>query len=500
MNDQLCGAPNSAYLDQIRADFTNCALPSDSLSMGCITGEQNESDECGFSANLQGLCGYCASSSPNSTDSCCVTSNVTSRCTNVTLPSIFSIPPLFPSSTSSASPSATNTSSNPSGNSQPKHNGLSGGQKAGIVVGSVLGAAALVGLLLLLCLCLRRRRRGSQTSVFNQPTPQRKPEPGMVFAPRNPNQTTQAGNDVPQEGRVARMSALEPTSSDSRLHGTTVTAGPSRRAFGDNSDSGGYGDTPESRGGIAPPITGRRNGSLSSQSILGGLDDPSSPQSGSGGQYSSPEGLASAQSEQLPFFRDYYSQDEIHPGDKVATLWAYEPRAADEFELDRGEMLKVVGIWDDGWATGVRIDDRAENYDGKNKIQRDSGVSNGSGTKGDSSPLSGEIKAFPVSCLLRVVFFANVQSLSASVCLSIGRRPLRGTMTIAAPHQALAPENSCRVITSAIFTSSRLINIRNSESDLGAALIGSGFWLTPLASFTSTDLRSPLGMAITPSL
>ncbi|MCJ1427745.1 hypothetical protein MMC29_005650 [Sticta canariensis] len=399
VNDQLCGAPNSAYLDQIRADFTNCALPSDSLSLGCITGEQNEPDECGFSANLQGLCGYCASSSPNSTDSCCVTSNVMSRCTNVTLPSIFSVPPLFPSSTSSVFPSATNTSSTPSSAPQTKHNGLSGGQKAGIVVGSVLGAAALVGLLLLLCLCLRRRRRGSQTSVFNQPTPQRKPEPGMVFAPRNPNQTAQAVIDVPQEGRVARMSALEPTSSDSRLHGTTVTAGPSRRAFGDNSDSGGYGDTPESRGGAAPPITGRRNGSLSSQSILGGLDDPSSPQSGSGGQYSSPEGLASAQSEQLPFFRDYYSQDEIHPGDKVATLWAYEPRAADEFELERGDMLKVVGIWDDGWATGVRIDDRAENYDGKNKIQRDSGVSNGSGTKGDSPPLSGEIKAFPLVCV-----------------------------------------------------------------------------------------------------
>lgn len=408
INDRLCGAPTSGYLDQIRADFTNCALPSDSLSAGCINGEQNEPDECGFSSNLQGLCGYCASSSPNSTDSCCVTSNVTSRCAGVTLPSIFSIPPLFPSSTSSASPSATNATSASSGTSQPNHSGLSKGQIAGIVVGSVLGAAALVGLLLLLCIGLRRRRRGSQTNVFNQPTPPRKPEPGMVFAPRNPNQAAQAGNEVPPEGRVARMSALEPTSSDSRLHGTTVTAGPSRRAFGDNSESGAYGDTPESRGGAAPPITGRRNGSLSSQSVLGGLDDPSSPQSGSGGQYSSPEGV-SGQSEQLPFFRDYYSQDEIHPGDKVATLWAYEPRASDEFELERGDMLKVVGIWDDGWATGVRIDDRAENYDGKNKIQRDSGVSNGSGIKGESPPLSGEIKAFPVcSTPLHLVLVANV--------------------------------------------------------------------------------------------
>src|SRR5256885_8205201 len=38
------------------------------------------------------------------------------------------------------------------------------------------------------------------------------------------------------------------------------------------------------------------------------------------------------------------------------TLFRSQPRAADEFELERGDMLKVVGIWDDGWATGVRLD------------------------------------------------------------------------------------------------------------------------------------------------
>lgn len=221
----------------------------------------------------------------------------------------------------------------------------------------------------------------------------------MVFATRNGNQSDIGGNSVQGEGRVARMSALEATSSDSRSHGTPVTAsvpGPSRRPFGDMSESEAYGETPESRGGGAPPITGRRNGSLSSYSVLGGLDDNNSPQSGSGDQFSSPEGVASGQSEQLPFFKDYYSQDEIHPNDKVATLWGYQPRAGDEFELERGDMLKVVGIWDDGWATGVRINERAENYDPKHKIQRDSGVSNGSGRKGESPPPSGEIKAFPV--------------------------------------------------------------------------------------------------------
>lgn len=194
---------------------------------------------------------------------------------------------------------------------------------------------------------------------------------------------------------MARMSALEGNSSDSPSYGNTAAGGieaGGHRRYGDTSDSDAYyGDTPELRSRQPPPMAGKRNGSLSSQSALGALDDPSSPNTE--GQLSSPEGVASGQSEQLPFFKDYYSEDEIHPNDKVATLWAYQPRAGDEFELERGDMLKVVGIWDDGWATGVRINERAEDYDGKHKAQRDSGVSSG---RGDSPPPSGELKAFPV--------------------------------------------------------------------------------------------------------
>ena len=218
----------------------------------------------------------------------------------------------------------------------------------------------------------------------------------MVFAPQTGTQAPQQGYEVLPGGRIARMSALEGNSGNSPQHDGVATgaaeAGAHRR-YRDVSDSEAYGGSPMR---TAPPATGRRDGSLSSNSVLGGGEDPNSPHSGSGGQYSSPEGVASGQSEQLPFFKDYYSQDEIHPNDKVATLWAYQPRAGDEFELERGDMLKVVGIWDDGWATGVRINERAEDYDGKHKVQRDSGVSNGS-RRDSSPPPSGEIKAFPVS-------------------------------------------------------------------------------------------------------
>ncbi len=200
------------------------------------------------------------------------------------------------------------------------------------------------------------------------------------------------------------MSALEGHSGDSpsehRGRGAAAAAAAAgagagyvagrRRAGDDHSSSDGFGDSPESERGAAgvlrpPPTTLRRNGSLSSGSVLAG-EDPQSPSSVGG--MSSPQGMASQQSEQLPFFKDYYSQDDIHPGDRVAVLWAYQPRAPDEFGLDRGDMLKVVGIWDDGWATGVLVDERAEEWEARRQAQRDSGVSNTSGRGRDTSPPS----------------------------------------------------------------------------------------------------------------
>lgn len=159
-------------------------------------------------------------------------------------------------------------------------------------------------------------------------------------------------------------------------------------------DSSADETTPEvqrSRGIGAP----QRTASLNSNSILGaGGGEDGSPGDG----LSSPDGTG--QSEQLDFFRDYYSQDDIRPGDLVSTLWAYQPRAHDEFELERGDMLKITGIWDDGWATGIRIRRHAEDWRPRSRINRDSGMSNGGNGSGDSSPeLDGSVKAFPLVCV-----------------------------------------------------------------------------------------------------
>jgi len=363
----------------------------------------NEPTNCGYGTNIIGLCSFCASGTVNSTDTCCYNSKADTRCAGVVLPTItasISLSTITASPTSS--PSSTSTPAAASGST------LSGGAIAGIVIGALAGIALLVGLVFLILLCLRRRRGSQAGSVFNQPTPAR--QGGMAYNPIGAP-TAPAGFEVLPGGRIARMSALEGHSGDSPPRSAIIGAGATaasagyagsrRRQHDQQSSSDEYGDSPESevRGGVLrPPPAGRRHGSLSSSSALG-EGDPNSPVSGSGRDFSSPLGVASQQSEQLPYFKDYYSQDEIHPGDKVATLWAYQPRAGDEFSLERGDMLKVVGIWDDGWATGVLIDEKADEWEAKRNPHRDSGVSSGSHRRNDSSPASGEIKAFPLVCV-----------------------------------------------------------------------------------------------------
>jgi hypothetical protein len=189
------------------------------------------------------------------------------------------------------------------------------------------------------------------------------------------------------------MSALEGSSSSERDGGRYLAAGAYRKSTSDEED------TPESRYAVALAPPPKRSGSLSSGSQLavigGGTGQDTSPSSNND-DYTSPE--SQGQSEQLGFFKDYYSQDEIHPGNLVAALWAYEPRAPDEFHLERGDMIKVLGIWDDGWATGVRVRQRADDWRPEDKVHRDSGMSNGSSRAPDTAD-GGEVKAFPLVCV-----------------------------------------------------------------------------------------------------
>ncbi|CEI40199.1 hypothetical protein FVEN_g1319 [Fusarium venenatum] len=404
-DDDICSNPSDGLLQLIRADFTNCALPGGSLdSSTCIKAIDNESENCGYGNSTIGLCSYCGSSGLNSTDTCCYNSNAEDRCKDVQLPTLAAT---ITFSRESPTASATESSTADEETDEDGGGGLSGGVIAGIVIGALAGVG-LLGLALLLCLRRRRRPGSPKGSIFNQPSPARQGPTAMAQATTS---TAPQGYEVLPGGRIARMSALEGHSGNSPSHhrdtssaagGMAAIGGYQRRGV-DNSSSDEFASSPpssETRGGILrpPPARPRRTGSLSSNSALGS-SVPQSPSSAGG--FSSPQGVASQQSEQLPFFKDYYSQDDIHPGDKIAALWAYQPRAADEFSLERGDMLKVVGIWDDGWATGVMLNERADEWEARRQAQRDSGVSNASGRRDSSPAAEGEIKAFPLVCVCR---------------------------------------------------------------------------------------------------
>jgi len=229
----------------------------------------------------------------------------------------------------------------------------------------------------------------------------------MAFTTVGPAATGGSGYEVLPSGRVARMAALEETSQTSGASPPpNISQGRGGGVHLSSSSDFGLEDSPDSyrkhtphHRPLHPPPRGR-NASLSSSSVL---MDPASPLASSdknpssGGDYSGTQ-----QSEQLSYFKDYYSSDDIHPGDKVATLWAYTPRAADEFELERGDMLKIVGIWDDGWATGIILRERAEDNTAiPRRDMRDSGVSCSQTSQRpmSSPPEGGEVKAFPLVCV-----------------------------------------------------------------------------------------------------
>lgn len=297
------------------------------------------------------------------------------------------MPPLFPSSSAPA-PSA--TSAGAGAGAGKSGTGLSGGAIAGIVVGSLVGAALILAAVIVFCIQVRKRKQSSVGSILNTPSPTRQSAPGPAMSYHD----GPAPATILPGARVARMSALEGSSSSGH-HSTRHGAIGAYRENGDNAYESPDSGRSHNLGGNLP----KREGSLSSHSALNVTSGHSSPHSGSDPErnFSSPEGVASGQSEQLQFFKDYYSQDDIHPNDTVATLWAYQPRANDEFELERGDMLKVVGIWDDGWATGVKVSETAEQWEARRQLQRDSGVSNGS--RQSRVENESEIKAFPLVCV-----------------------------------------------------------------------------------------------------
>lgn len=90
---------------------------------------------------------------------------------------------------------------------------------------------------------------------------------------------------------------------------------------------------------------------------------------------------------------------------QVAVLFAYTPRAEDEFGLKRGDMYEVFHLWSDGWAVGRRLDFTIDQWvapepglSASTPAQQEAdGNSDWEIPFNDENFDSSELKAFPVS-------------------------------------------------------------------------------------------------------
>lgn len=395
-----CKPPSPGHLQLIRADFITCSLPIDSLRDSCVSGADNEPNDCGFGSatttttsgagggvNLPGLCHYCAKSSENATDSCCVEAKAETRCNGINLPSV-TIPPLFPPSIKSVDFSG----APPAVGDQ----GLSGGKVAGAVIGGLAAGAVL--LLALLFWFLRRRGRSGFMQPRQPVSPERK---SSLTPPADADAAAAAAMFVGNQQQQQSSPAGKRETSQRGVDQNPLPAGIRTASLGDHASDGAISSRNEhslipAALYAATPIQPRRTPPPPPPPPAPPAHSSSSPEesSATSGNDSSQSDSASPtstdHSERLTSFKDHYSPDDIHPNDEVAVLWPYLPRAPDEFQLERGEMLRIVGIWDDGWATGYKVNSRAEDW----------GVGSSGRQSIAGSIMTGRgvgVKAFPVS-------------------------------------------------------------------------------------------------------
>jgi hypothetical protein len=99
-------------------------------------------------------------------------------------------------------------------------------------------------------------------------------------------------------------------------------------------------------------------------------------------------------------FRDAYSGTALRAGDLVAAVWAYQPQTADEFALERGDMIEIVKIWQDGWATGRFSSDRVDAWEGKHGILIDTDLIDMEERIAELQKEKADVvKAFPLVCV-----------------------------------------------------------------------------------------------------
>jgi hypothetical protein len=148
----------------------------------------------------------------------------------------------------------------------------------------------------------------------------------------------------------------------------------------------------------------------------------------------SPGTEAGSEAASVSVVADHYSTNAIVAQSEVVALWSYTPRLQDEMALERGDVVRIENLYDDGWALGRKLktkvwdltDDRSTTRDsGIGTSQRESsstahrlstdsppgdppGTSRSDKGKDKEPSEAGSIKAFPMVCVCHRDAWAEV--------------------------------------------------------------------------------------------
>ncbi|KAG5513797.1 hypothetical protein PMAC_000835 [Pneumocystis sp. 'macacae'] len=341
-------------LSLIRADFALCTSPSQSFSLDCV----------------KGLCQYCNSFSQNSMDMCCIVSNL-SQCTIFNYSDSLSLPSCTrPNFTEIISPNTTDsdslhiTSINKDRQEEKDAGVLPRGTISFIIIFSIIIIFIILSLLILLIILSCNRRKKNKNIPSEQPSnlnqhfirkhSSHKNNILSFFETSNSNlnyNTTLIEKDsdyfnrivvtVPEKGHPQKINEDKQTKRINNLYNISDLNKNYKLSQNASLNLSSY----RTLNHHASQITENNAGSINTNAFKSSRSRPASS-------------VGEDRTTVLPVImsiKDYYSDHQITRNTEVVALYMYEPKMPDEMTLERGDIIYVVSVWDDGWCSGIKI-------------------------------------------------------------------------------------------------------------------------------------------------
>jgi hypothetical protein len=349
-NAQLCtpDAQLTSYQYGVRNatllhDYTSCTDWTSLVSTNnatCIEGVTNEGN-CGYGPGVSTqLCTACDPTGNVTISSCCYDDNTDlSSCASFGHPGAAAVratssaTPGFASATGSSSSSTpTNTNASGAANQSNKSSGLSGGALAGIIVGCIVGALVIGGILAWLLFGRKRRNNDGEDGR------------GLVYGAAAGRSSSGEKTWNQSEEGTTRSIAGSPMGEKGGESPATASMGIGGAGTGAGLATGAVvGGGAVAAGGAAAAAAGARN---------------NSPQNRPDSQLSSGTGGSDGRGTTVALVRDQYTGQDIFPGEEVVAIYPYNASLNDELTLEPDQKVKILRLYDDGWALGKALDGR----------------------------------------------------------------------------------------------------------------------------------------------